>query len=310
MEVKMNKKAQVFTIMSIFIIGIIAISYSLDNFVEKDKNIRTRVETANSFVFSMQEDLERQLYTAGYRAIFIAEDNISREGEYISDFENFFQGAVINGTGTKNSSVIMQGTKISDIKQNIQDSGEKMNLKINFSNVSIKVKQKDPWNVEIVMNHAYSIKDESGLASWKGNDSISSLIKITNFEDPLYSVETGGTLPRKIKKTPYKEDYVNNGNVSNLEQHIEKKYYSENNQSPSFISRFEGNFSGDENGIESFVYMPDMSSQNLEIEDKSVIDGVYFSNNDPSHYTISGLPSWVKIDENHLEKYQVENLTT
>jgi len=309
MEMRINKKAQAFTIIAVFIIGIIAISYSLENVVDKKQGIRDRVETANSFVFSMREDLKRQLYTAGYRAIFIAEDNISRTGNYIGNFENFFMGAVVNGTGTKNASDIMQGAKISDIRQNLQDSAEKMNMNINISNVSIGVKQKTPWKIGIIMNFSYFIEDRSELASWQGEDSVSSNIDITNFEDPLYSVETKGKLPRKIKKTPYDGDYVSGSDVSNLETHIDDKYYAANNNSPDFIGRFEGDFSPNKKGIESFVIIPEISSQELDVREKSCIDYIYFSSNNPSYYQISGLSSWVKIDENHLEKYQVENLT-
>lgn len=304
-----NKKAQAFTIISIFIIGIIAITYSIENQSDKGNEMRTRVETVNNFVFSMKDDLERQLYTSGYRAIFIAEDNISRTGNYISDFENFILGAVINGTGTKNASDVMEGAKISDIQENIKRDAEKMNINVNFSNVSVGVRQDSPWEVKIIMNFSYLIKDKSDLASWKGNESISSGIEITSFEDPMYSIETGGMLFSKINKTPYEGNYTRDGDVSNLEEHVENKYYAANNNSPNFMSRFEGNFSADENGIESFVNVPDMSSQNMETEDKTVIDYIYFSNNEPGHYTVSGLPDWVRIDESHLEKYQVENLT-
>lgn len=304
-----NKKAQAFTIISIFIIGIIAITYSIENQSDKGNEMRTRVETVNNFVFSMKDDLERQLYTSGYRAIFIAEDNISRRGAYIDDFEKFFLGAVINGTGTKNASDVMEGAKISDIQENIKRDAEKMNIELNFSNVSVGVRQDSPWEVKIIMNFSYLIKDKSDLASWKGDESVSSGIGVTNFEDPMYSIETGGMLFSKINKTPYEGNYTSEGDVSNLEEHIDNKYYAANNKSPNFMSRFEGDFSADENGIESFVNIPDMSSQNMETEEKTVVDYIYFSNNESGYSTISGLPDWVRIDENHLEKYQVENLT-
>src|SRR6056297_599022 len=191
---RFNKKAQAFTMISLFIMGLIAVGYAMENMVDEEDNIRARVETANSFVFSMKEDLKRQLYTAGYRAIFIAEDNISRTGNYINDFESFFLGAIINGTGTENSSVIMQGAKLSDIKQNLQDSAQKMNMNVNLSDISLSVKQKTPWKLEIVMNFSYYIEDRSDLASWEGNESVSSEIDVTNFEDPLFFIETGGNL--------------------------------------------------------------------------------------------------------------------
>ena len=184
-----------------------------------------------------------------------------------------------------------------------------MNMNVNFSNISLGIKQKDPWNLEITMNFTYLIEDRSGLASWRGEGTVSSQIEISNFEDPLYTIETKDNLPRNIKKTPYEGNYVSGEDVSNLEEHIENKYYAANSNSPNFIKRFEGDFSPDNNGIESFVNLPELSSQNIETIEKSCLDYIYFSENNPPHHSISGLPSWVRIDSSHLPKYQVENLT-
>jgi len=305
----MNKKAQAFTIISIFIIGLISTIYVMEHSVEEDGNIKNRVDTVNSFVYSMKEDLRRQLYTSGYRAVFIAEDNISRTGEYISDFESFMKGAMINGTGTKNASDIMEGAKISDIKENIKNDAGKMNINVSFLDTSIGISQDSPWNLKTTMNFSYIIKDQSDIATWEGNESVSAKIEVTSFEDPVYTIETGGMYFRRINKTLYEGNYTTGTDVSNLEEHVERGYYAANNNSPNFISRFEGNFSADETGIESFVNIPELSSQNMDTKDKTAIDYIYFSTNDPAYYIISGLPDWVKIDNNHLTKYQVENLT-
>ena len=66
-----------------------------------------------------------------------------------------------------------------------------------------------------------------------------------------------------------------------------------------------GNKEPNENGIESLVYLPDLSTQGIAVKDKSVVDYIYFSNNYPASQTIAGMPAWFKIDNNHLSTYGV-----
>jgi hypothetical protein len=183
-----------------------------------------------------------------------------------------------------------------------------MNLNLSLTNIEIWIGQEDPWHVTVILNATLNLTDQAGLARWHKNESIKSKISIENFQDPLYLINTNGKVARKINKTIYK-NYVSGSNVENLTLHLENKYYESNSDAPSFINRLEGRLEGDENGIESFVYLQDLSSQGLETEEKTLIDHLYFSSSNPVSYQISGMPSWFQIDENHLNKYQVEGLT-
>ncbi len=304
MEMK-NKKGQLFTLIAIALLFLFLVSYEIYSTLNERKAIKTRVKTMDSFLFSIEENLERQLYISGFRTIFLAENEVAKTGEYISNFSQTFQEAVYNGTYKGNKSTILAGITISEIKQDIQEKADKINLLLNLSNISIKARQLDPWHISIILNATLNLTDKSNLASWNKNEFIVSKISIENFEDPFYIVNTNGKITRKINKTIYKGNYVSDSDVSNLSLHLENKNYAANPLAPSFLYRLQGIISPNENGIESFVYIPELSSQDIPTQEKSVIDYIYFSSSNPDSSLVSGLPEWFRIDSEHEDKYQI-----
>jgi len=133
------------------------------------------------------------------------------------------------------------------------------------------------------------------------------LIPVEGFEDPFYTINSNARVSRKIYSTIYEGNYVSGGDYSNLIEHVNKGYYSANTDAPSFLKKLEGDFSADENGIESFVILPEFSAQGLSVKDKTCIDYIYFSSNTPVSYSYSSVANWFKIDneDDHLNKYQL-----
>jgi hypothetical protein len=302
-----NKKAQIFSMIAIAIILLFFVSYEVYSTIHERQTIKTRVQTMDSFLFSLEQDLSRQLYISGFRTIFLAETEIARTGSYISNFSSFFQEAINNGTISGVPSSILDGAKISDIQNNIQENARKMNIIASLSDIKVSVSQEDPWNVVIYFNATLNLTDENNLASWYKNESIKAFVTIENFEDPFFLLNTQGKITRKIIRTLYEGDYVSGGDKTNLSLHIENKYYANNTDSPSFLNRLQGLNIADANGIESFVYIPDLTAQTPDIPvlEKSLVDHIYFSSQNPSYSYISGLPSWFKIDSSHCPKYQL-----
>jgi len=296
-----NKKSQIFSLIAIAIILLFFVSYEIYSTLYERQAIKTRVKTMDSFLFSLEQDLVRKLYISGFRIVFLAENEITKTGRYTQDFNSLFSEAITQGTLNGEKSELMDGATISNITISIQEKAKKMNLLVNFSDIKVSVSQEDPWNIIVYFNATLNLTDKSNLASWYKNETIKSFVSIEGFEDPLYLISTAGKVTRKIYKTPYEGIYVISGNKTNLLLHLEKKYYTSHNDSSSFIKRLEGNNSADVNGIESFVYIPDLSAQ----QDKSVVDHIYFSSQNPSSTAVSGMPSWFRIDSNHSTRYQL-----
>jgi len=305
MALRKNKKSQIFTLIAIVLLILFFVSYEVYSIIYERQAIKTRIKSMDSFLFSIEQDLERQFYISGFRIIFLAENEIARTGTYIPNFNSLFQEAILNGTINSEKSEILNGATISDIMSSIQDKAEKMNLNINFSDIKVSVGQEDPWNIIVYFNATLNLTDKSNLALWQKKEEIKARVSIENFEDPIYLIKTSGKVSRKIKQTLYEGNYVSGTDKTNLSLHLENKYYANNTDAPSFLKRMQGSLESDANGIESFVYLPDLTAQGLQVSDKSVVDYIYFSSDNPSSFTISGLPSWFKLDSQHCSRYQL-----
>lgn len=307
---KMNNRGQIFTIIAILIISLMFVSFELFSFIHERNVVKTRVSTMNNFLFSIEENLERQMYISGFRILFLAENEITSNGVYI-DIEDFFNEAFFNGTvnGDSNNSILL-GATYSDLISSLNQKSSKINVDIVLTNTTIDVSQEDPWFVKFTMTSDFTMEDKEDLARWDKQQIISALIPVVGFEDPTYIVNSYAMLSRKIIQTPYERNYISGTDVTNLLSHVNNGYYAANSFAPSFLNRLEGNFSADENGIESFVEIPELSQQGLPVSTKSVVDYIYFSSDNPTYYSVSGMPSWFKIDseDNHTTKYNVGGL--
>ncbi len=304
---RMNKKGVFFTILVMAMLSLFLISYGFYSDIKSRESINKRIETMNNFIFSIEKDMSRQTYVSGYRAILSIQNKITADGHFIANSQNAIREAIINGSIENENISLMSGYRLSDINLILADLGNKENLLINYSIREVNISQEDPWNVRIDLVVDSYIKDKGNLAFWNRTKVISSKIDITGFEDPLYLINTNGKISNRINKTIYKP-FVEGTNIDNLSIHSQYSYYIESSEAPSFLDRLEGKISANPNGIESLVYLPELSLQGIPIQDKSCVDYIYFSNNNPVSFKIQGMPSWFKIDEAHIGTYNVSGL--
>ena len=305
---RMNKKGIFFTMLSIALVSLLLISVSVYSLARERENVGNRIETMNNYVFSLEEDIERKLYISGFRIIFLFEKRMLETGNYITDIDSIFSEAFLNGTidGTVNADELslIEGVTFSNISADINEDSSKVNIAVNLTNPVITVSQIDPWNVLVNLSVDLLIEDVSGLAYWNLSSSYEVEVPVTNFEDPLYIIGTNGRISHKINETPYLvSELVNGTNYTNIIDHLNKFYYVETMDAPSFLNRLEGNFSADPQGIESLVNIQSLSNAGVSIEDKVTVDHVYFSFSNPSGSTYSGMPSWFELDSAHESFY-------
>lgn len=302
-----NKRAQLFTLIAFLLLTFLFLTVEIYSFIDANDSKMTRVETMNSFLHGLEENLERQLYITGFRIIFLAETQIVANGSYI-DVDSFFDEAFFNGTvnGQENNT-FLTGVTYDDILLSINEKAQKINVNISLENTVITVDQSDPWFVDFTMTSDFVMRDSEGLANWSKVQTISAQIPIVGFEDPFYTLNTNAKVSRKINRTEFEGNYVSGSDVSNLYAHVANGYFAANPAAPSFLHRLEGNFSADEYGIESFVNIAQLSSQGISTKTKSTIDYIYFSGSDPIYYSVPSMQAWFLIDDesNHLTKYNV-----
>ncbi len=305
-----NKKGIFFTTLVIVILLLFILTLTLYSNIKERKTIQKRIETLNSLVFSIEENIPRQLRTAGFRIIFLFEKRIAETGSYISDVEGGFQEAFFEGTiyGDTNTEIetVMAGATFQDILTSLKEKAANVNVDIDIINPSIHIKQSDPWYIEVTLSSNLIIKDKGGLALWNKTANITAYTPIENLEDPFYLINTNGLVSNKIFKTPYL-NFVQGSDISNLSLHSTNSYYIASTTAPSFLNRLQGINAQNANGIESLVNLNKLSLQGIQIKDKSIVDYIYFSNSNPSACNVlpAGMPSWFKLDQDHESLYQV-----
>ncbi len=294
-EKKMNKKGIFFTLLAIAILSLFLISYTFYSATQGRKAIQKRVETLNNFVFSVEQDLERQVYVAGFRAIFLFETKII-SGDYVPApldkrfNETFFDGIVY---GEAVPSDILKDATFSAMLNSLNEKTKKVNVDINMTAPVFTATQDDPWSVKFVLTANLTIKDKNGLASWSKRADIVAYVPIKYFTDPVYLVNANG-ISNKIVQAPVP--------ITNLYEHAQKQYYINTTLSPSFLDRLQGDLNAQSPyGIESIV---DRTNPNIPgKEGVSCVDYIYFSDSPDSGCAVNSAYSWLKIDTEHLSIY-------
>jgi hypothetical protein len=304
----LNKKGVFFTLITITILSLFAATYSTYTLFEDRSPINNRITTLNNFVTSVEEDIPRQIYISGYRAVFLLNKKIVETGEYISDVNASLNELFFNGELNENPQELMDDATFTSMENFLSSNAQKINANVSLQNPIISISQDDPWNIKITLNTTLIIKDKGNLASWNKLSSITSLISITNFDDPIYSASTQGKVLNRINKTPY-QTFVTGSDYTNLINHFQNSLYKTSTSAPSFLMRLEGNLSASPNGIESLVNPQPLVDVGIPAKYKSVVDYIYFSNSNPTKYTIPAVSNLILDDEdNHLEIYNVSGV--
>lgn len=87
----------------------------------------------------------------------------------------------------------------------------------------------------------------------------------------------------------------------------ERFYY--NLEGPDFLQRLEGNYSASSDGLLTFIYVPELQEQALEINDDSLVAYRYFSGQG-SCRKVRNMPDWFGIDTNDADKLNLTDLLT
>ena len=85
----MNKKAQIFTVIAIIVLMLMFVSFEVYSIINQRSAIETRVSSMDNLLHSVEVNLERQLYIAGFRGIFVALEEVTTSGRYIPDINTF-----------------------------------------------------------------------------------------------------------------------------------------------------------------------------------------------------------------------------
>ena len=308
-QFSVNKRGIFFTTLAIVILILFLTSYTFHTAAAKRNSIHDRITTMNNFLTSLEADLSRNVYIAAFRTLVVYEQKIAESGTYISNLNMTVSEAFLNGTFNNEPQSIMVGATFPELYQVARDKARTLNINITLSNATMTLTQEEPWKVTATMRTHLLMEDATGIARWNKTLIVSSKIDIQNFNDPLYTVKTQGKVMNKINRSSF-EPFVIGASVANLSKHMLNSSYTNTTSAPSYLDRIQGLSGPNPQGIESLINVQLLAAQGIVIEEKSVVDYIYFSSQNPASSTITGMPSWFRIDESHVDRYGVRHLSS
>src|SRR3989344_3726578 len=306
-----KKKGIFYTIASIALTIVMIATYSSYNtyrLSDKMDVIQTRIETVNFFIKDVERDISKGVTIATFRTLLSFNQFNATNGTFIDNVNGRFKESFLNGTINQQPLSLMKDSTFTDWANKISIEANKVDIKFNFTINDVKLNQTGPWTVSIGLNLSLDIRDKRNTSYWIRDRYLTTKIDIIGFEDPLYIVNGNGRVTNAIIQSNI-TTFVVAGKVNNLLRHMNNSWYVARNDSPSFLMRFEGNLGNSTYGIESLVNLDEFQQQGLAIKDRSIVDYIYFGTKSTTNFRINNTPEWFKIDQGHLEFYQVENIT-
>jgi len=273
-------------LMILLIVVFISGRYS---FLDRQNIEEQRIRTMNEFLRDFYDDVnQRATYIISARAFIALDDYLANHtGSYITDVEQKFDVLFINGTINGSEASPMIDSTFIDYLEKIRLNAESLNLDINVTVTNVSLEQSEPWYVNVTINMTINLTDRLGAAQWILNKSIETQVKITDLEDPFYTLNCPSTVSI-IQRSPYElnelvndTDNINDTSkfIEMLERHNHTTYFFASEYAPSFLMRYAGNFSSSPYGIFSFVdleYLKDQGCKRISYN-KSSVDYIYFN---------------------------------
>ena len=307
-----EKKAMFFTIIAILLVTSSILSFTLithyTNY-NKMKVVEIRAYTMNNFIHNIERDMERAIYISGFRALVSIDNYIITNGTFVSDVDAVFFEAMTNGTINGIEQPVMVNQTIIDWQNKIIKKAEDAGLIVNITIFNIDIEHNSPWEIKVSAMMNFSLTDSFNTAYWKrDNVVISNYIDITGFEDPVFSLNTGGLITRTIEKSN-----VTQWNVTTLKQHLSLGTYVNNTNAPSFLMRLENNLAPSPYGIESLVNTNELIIYGIQVKNETSVDYLYWGSGGINNTRIDGITNsgypFFKLDNDHVTFYRVENNT-
>lgn len=309
-----NKKGIFFTFAAIVLSIIIILSFNTYNVYRmKDEVelVEIRVNTMNSFVKELEEDVGNVVFIAGFRSLLSLEDYMMKYDRFMGQEDSpnlaigfkslFLNGTIITGIKTETMSFMDNNTFLNWTRR-MKIHANKTGIILDFTINDVTISHSEPWIVDIKVNLDIDVQDRKNTASWKiDNKDYTKKINISAFVDPLYLVNNNGLVNNTMIVTTVNPS----ASSSNLNTHLINSYYIKHSDAPSYLMRFENNLGSSTYGIESLVNSQERIDAGLSALDRSAVDYIYFGTQVTTNCKINNPSySWFKLDTpNHKDFY-------
>ena len=311
----------IITLMILVLINLFFLRKSLVSYEFEETAVRNRVMSLKNFYESIVEDASNAMDISSKRAISACISKVITEGKPLTDAKTSIEILVLNGSFNGSIEPLMEGSTLFDWKEKIEYVAKNNGYEVSISILNFSIGPYDSFNLLAVFNFSINLTDANKIAYIKRNQTVTKLISLENFEDPLYPLNTLGRISSVIVKGPY----IPHTTLDQLKDDLNNTYYYPSLYGASFLDRLEGKYFVQEKyermsdkviGLESLVDKDKLASAGLSVNiEQTNIDYLYFSDSSVTSYKISGMPENFRLDNEstinnltHLQFYNVSEL--
>jgi len=301
------------------LIAIVSMQMSLVAHYSAKTSVESRVEAMINFYNSLAQDVKRAMNIVSRRAVSSAVSYVVSKGTGLPQANYTIAELIINGTIDGEMQPLMNYSTIIDWKNGLEGLSRLENLDTKISIGNVTITPFDPFNIQVNFDFYVSISDKNLDINLTRRERMSTIVDITNFEDPLYPLYTYGRSVNTIIPSPHWRNYSST-DLTNLIDDLNNSYYHPSRHGASFLDRLEGKCLVQEKykidkdiGLESFVDKDKILTLGIPVYlNRSSVDYIYFCNIPAVAYQINGMPASFRLDNEtsvlnwgHLQIYNV-----
>ncbi len=309
MNYQMGKKGYIYTITVLFFTGILLTVFYTQSNIGTTINEESITASMDDFLSDFEADAKRASFIAGFRSLIALEEHASSQGTYIANFSKSFEEAFLNASINSQSYEVIENSTFTEYLERVRYEAEQTGMRFDATVNDIFIYHITPWDVAVDFSLHISLNDSRDRTRFQYDTIISSVFSIRSLRDPLYSVETNNKAPNIVRTTTYDEfidDAGDKNDTTILSTFLNESYYTASENAPNFLMRFSGNFSPDENGIQSLVNLDRLDAQGIIVSDVySVVDHEYFTNTGADWCNIQNMPNYFKLTSETSDYYEV-----
>jgi hypothetical protein len=243
---EMSKKGFVFSVISIFIVALAVMMFSVNpvSTIRQDpETIETVVSLTNDFVRDVKMSfLPGVVRNSAKSAFFIMvmKINDTGYGPYGDDVERVFQELITNGTIWRNYVPEMDNRTILNYTDRLLTmSSNQLGIDINLSIMDVSISQQGPYHVLVDVDFFLAFNNSRTTFRYD-SFSVPVNVSLEGLYDPVWRQFTPGHCYKEIRFTVLEED--DSVTPCHFSEWVYNKTFVHMNLSPSFLQRMRGDW--------------------------------------------------------------------
>jgi hypothetical protein len=291
---------------------------SLLSFYSSQMAVENRVERMINFYESLVHDSRKSVEIITTRAICSAVNYVVTNGIPLQSSNETIAELILYGTINGSKQSLMESSSAEDWENAVEEIGKLQGFETDVEIDDLGVEQEDSFHLSISYSLNVRLYEKNIQANLTKNSREKVVVSIENIEDPLYPLSTYGRVINVIRLSPHWLNYSSE-DLTNLKDDLNNSFYHPSLYGASFLDRLEGKYFVQEKyfkqyiGLESFVNKDKILFAGLPINANATnVDYLYFSNSNVTSYSILGMPSNFRLDnettienKTHIQIYNV-----